>query len=218
MEEMNKLSDDKLLTSMQDLFDFYCDGVLEDLGKEMVSKFYRNEGGVYLNQSLNNQINARSEYREILQSITDKISEGMSFNNGNVDKLKIDIKAGPSFDISEGFENKGLKTAAQFWAFTGDRTVVGLSMLIHGTQAVDVYVLEQSVNPKTRTFTLRVEVDVYDDFSVDKCDTQKAIKKLKSLQILPYKGFIAWWILQHQRAHKAFITKIALGYDLSGSY
>jgi hypothetical protein len=66
-----------------------------------------------------------------------------------------------------------------------------------------------------------MRLDIRDDFGIDRCDIRSAIDKLKKRKLgyqLPYKGFIAWWILQHQRGFKPFINKMSFAYDISGEY
>jgi RHS repeat-associated protein len=207
-EGLEKETDEQLFKRMKDMFDFYCDGVFEDIGRRLIEKFKSNTGGVHEDLILNNHIKTRSEYKNILEFIGDKIEEQMKASSGNTAKLNIRLNSGPYFNPE--------KTDIIF-----DRTDIALATLIHGTQGTDINLYKAEVDKVKRNYKLTIQVDIWDDFGVDRCDVKGAIDKLKSRKVgyqMRYKGFIAWWILQHQRGYKPFINKMSFKYEVSGSF
>jgi RHS repeat-associated protein len=210
LEGLENETNEQLFDRMKDMFEYYCDGVFEDIGDEMVEHFRSGNGTTYTNQVLNNHVKTRSEYKDVLESVTDQIDASMKNSQGDVKKLRVNLDAGPNF-------NPGGKSD-----FVFDRSVLALATLVHGTQAVDVRLLNQEVDKVKRTYKLTIQVDIWDDFGVDRCDIVGALRTLKSKKLgmfqMRYKGFIAWWILQHLRGFKPYKVKMSYGYELKGTF
>jgi|GEM_PF-5214601 len=92
-------------------------------------------------------------------------------------------------------------------------------IMIHGTQKADFYLNNFTINPTTGAFYAEFTVNLFDDFGLELSDVTKFMKKriIGMFKVPDLDGLKAWYILQHQRGYKAFVTRISSTFSVSGS-
>ncbi len=186
---LQKIGNEALFTYMLDLFEFYSIGDMEGVSREFVERFKQNRGGIYENTRLNNAIKNSAEFKIFAEVLVKQFHQLLGANGGDVSKVNLNIQKGPFFDGK--FD--------------------GLGIVVHGVQAVKVFLSDFSINQKTGKYRSSIRVELYDDFGLSRRDVTQFN------DFTPYRsGLDAWWILQHQRGYKPFTTKITLLLDFSG--
>jgi hypothetical protein len=76
--------------------------------------------------------------------------------------------------------------------------------------ATKVMITEYKLNGSK--YTLKYQVTLWDHFGLDKPD----MEKIHNLVPIAAEAFICWFILQHLRGYKPFVTKITFERSFSG--
>ncbi|HRN56501.1 MAG TPA: DUF3289 family protein [Agriterribacter sp.] len=181
--------DNKLFNNMHELFDFYSSGALKGVGKDMVNAFRQGVDGEYSNPLLNKAIQSNVESRRFAIEFTKLFHEKIKKSNGKIDFAPIAFDGSPNYN----------------------ETFSGLGITIHGTQGARVYLLKYTFYPETQKYHATFRVDLYDDFGV-------SLEDVTSKWYAPhYNGLMAWWILQHRRGYRPFVTKLSFTFTTSQS-
>lgn len=81
-----------------------------------------------------------------------------------------------------------------------------MDIIVHGVQSARLFLTGFGFNKQTGNYYADVRFELYDDFGLSRDDVTKF-----NPYTTPCKwGLDAWWILQHQRKYKPFVTKISI--------
>lgn len=83
----------------------------------------------------------------------------------------------------------------------------GLTIAVNDTAAYEVEVLSYSMT-SAQDFSACIRITLYDHFGLDRPDLEKIYVDLA--------GFRAWFILQHIRGYRPFITVMENDFDING--
>ncbi|MDQ8003308.1 MAG: DUF3289 family protein [Pedobacter sp.] len=158
----------------------------------MIDRFENNIGGTFENATLTAHVKQSVQYQNFLRRFGERLSGELTEVNGNIDNvIKLETN-----DIRPIFNS-------------GWNKFSGLQIAINDTEAHEIKLL----NFKTEggvLWSADVEVTIIDHFGLDKADALKYQAK--------HRGFAAWWLLQHTRAYKPFVTKVVIKSSVGGRY
>jgi hypothetical protein len=188
----------------------------------MIEKFQRNEGGVYENEILTNYIKKHVSTKRYCDELVRYIKTKLKDNDGDVSKLEDNMAY---WETKESEDNRKMVAKKSFFQPTygtfssiediisgekWENTFVGATIALNDIWATEVTITEYDLNECTRKYTGKFQVTLWDHFGLDVDD----IKWYKAAGYL--ECFMTWFILQHFRGYKPFITKITFDWKFSG--
>jgi len=192
---LDQMTDEELFHEMTELFKFYSSGDLQKVAEYFIMRFRQNEGGVYENETLNDYINSSFEFINFRQNFYKNFEAALKAADGDASKI----------------ESVPLPDLPQFNSIFG-----GLGIIVHGTQMAKIYIEEISVNRTSGNYYAVFNIQLFDDFGVSRKDVLKFQNKSVSP---PYtNGLQAWWILQHRRNYRPFVTRYSGTFMIEGNY
>lgn len=190
-------NDATLAAYMNQLMESLSIGDMETVALEMSSKFQRGEGGVYTSDILNSKVRNNSAFREyhinFLNEVQRKLKEA-NYDPNNIEPISMK-----------------LLNFSSFW----DK-VSGLGITIHQVWSVKAELKNYFYNKCSYFYGFDLEYTFYDHFGLDWDD----IVKHGGDRIPQYHTgdfFKAWYILQHYRSAKPFITEIKNSVHIGGN-
>jgi hypothetical protein len=165
---------------------------MRTLTSQMADKFESNTGGTFENAILTKNVKQSVQYQNFLRKFGEDLGKELTRKSGNINQIS-EIKTN---DYRPKFNDIWNKFA-------------GLQIAINDTEANEVKLL----NFRTEAGVLwyaDIEVTIYDNFGLDKHDALIYQGK--------HSGFAAWWLLQHTRGFKPFVTKIVIKSSIEGRY
>lgn len=187
-DEWANYTDDQLFEFLKKMAtDLFSTGDLETNNLAMIDHFKDNTGTDYSNPILTKAVQKHESTQRFIEEIKVVLSR----------KVLAEKEALSMTSVTKG----ELDDYRPVYNSTGDTFAGGLTFAINDTWAhkADVvfydYVSDSNFKGKLKVF-------IYDDFGLDKPDV---IKKYGYLQ-----GFRAWFILQHERGYKPFVTVVEL--------
>ena len=195
---MSKLSNEHLFVLFTDLTTllFAQDAMQENLVR-MINRFKSNTGGIYEDEVLNKTAFNNSNTQEFFNYIEQKL------------KLKIQKNRGHLWNV----QDKVIKTTAsakkhERVVYNND-TLGGLTIATNDIWAHEVQLTAcRTVN---NICTATYEVTLWDHFGLDLPDLEK---KFNLLPVASY-AFASWFVLQHLKGYKPFLTKIKFSKEFS---
>ncbi len=184
-------TDEELFSRMKALFEWTSRGRLRTVALEMFNKFRKNEGGIYQSSLLNEEVNWNVEFRQWVQDFADVFARDIKMVRGNLTRLALQQNM-PVFSFGNLIDK-----------------ALGLGITLHQVYACKAELLNYEFNKTTGDYKGIFKITLLDDFGLDKPD----VIKNKSRFFVPPKGgsgFKAWWILQHYRCYRPFITEIVI--------
>lgn len=158
----------------------------------MADRFESNIGGTFENATLTAHVKQSVQYQNFLRTFGERLSGKLTEVNGNIDNIP-EISTN---DIRPKFNGTWNK-------------FVGLQIAINDTESHEIKLLNFRTEGGV-LWSADVEVPIYDNFGLDKADA------------LTYQGnhsgFSAWWLLQHTRGYKPFVTKVVIKSGIGGRY
>jgi hypothetical protein len=187
-------SDAELFSSMRNLL--WKTSVLSpdmrSVTSQMADRFESNIGGEFVNATLTQKVKLSVQYQNFLKTFGERLSERLTASNGNINNVS-EIPTNGIRPIFNGFWNK----------------FAGLQIAINDTEAHEIKLLNFRTDHSNLWYA-DVEVTIYDNFGLDKADVLKYQGK--------HLGFAAWWLLQHTRSYKPFVTKVVIKSRINGTY
>ncbi|MDH7462297.1 DUF3289 family protein [Chitinophagaceae bacterium 26-R-25] len=183
-------TDSKLFADMESLISKLSYGAYYTVARRMFEHFKLSRGGQFADELLNELVSQDVSFVEWCNYFFRKLSEWIKEEKGNVCNMK-------------------KKTIQRFSFDCFDHRWHGLGIMIHQVQAIDVELLEFEMNEKNGNYKGKVKIHLYDHFGLDKVDVEKGHARYTQ----PWgseDGFKAWWILQHYRWCKPFLTHIEI--------
>ncbi len=197
---------------------YFAIGELQKNLERMIAKFRRNEGGVYEDEALNKAIIENPATDEYCKKVEDYIAEQLK---NNFSKLEIVEDKDPYFEVRNGiFKNnknereeiakKDFSRPAYTWK--KDWNVLrGETISLNDIWATEV-IMKELVFENDIDYIVKYKVTLWDHFGLNLSDMEKIFN------IIPSAGetFVCWFILQHLRGYKPFITKITFEKEFKG--
>jgi len=191
IKEFSKKSDSELFTLFYDEAENVSKGKLEENIKRMILRMQNNQGGEYSHIDLSNAVIEHENTKKFIQSVKNWVVSFLKEYKNNLENLEI-------IDNSEGvIYNTSFKTKVDKPKFNNNSdTLSGIQIAINDVWAYQIYLNKYYLeNGKPHG---ELEFHFYDHFGLDYPDIEK----------FDYDIFIAWFILQHFRGYKPFITSI----------
>lgn len=204
MKVSNEYSDDStLFVDFRLMVSLMARGDLNDNIYAMIDKFEANTGGVYENPKLTAAVKASDSTKQFCREIEDEIADRIKKGGGDLSKVE-------DRQVYFGKENDYKKTHPYGHpAFTYKREwnlLKGLTIAINDVWCYKITLL--SYKETGDTYKAKYEVQLWDHFGLDLPDMQKFYSYGA--------GFRAWFLLQHHRGFKPFLTKMVFTNEFSG--
>lgn len=180
---------DQLMTSLSI-------GQMETVALEMSARFQKGSGGTYKSDILNSEIANHGAFVIYHNEFLGKLQHELANHNYDVEKIT---------PISMRLLN-----FSSFW----DK-VSGLGITIHQVWSVKAELIEYKYNKCSKVWTANLLYTFYDHFGLDWDDIVKHGKD-RIPQYHTGDFFKAWYILQHYRNAKPFITEITRKVFIAG--
>lgn len=172
-------------------------GDLEVVVLKMIDRFKSNVGGEFIDPVLTKKVKEHASTIRFSDSIKTHITDTLIREKGNLKPLKNEIVHWT--DNAFGHPRFGT------W---GDKFAGGLTICMNDTWAYEVSVTEYEVDGTS--FKGKYKIMLYDNFGLDQPDVEKVYSWLI--------GFRSWYILQHMKNYKPFITTIELEETFEGTF
>ena len=171
---------------------------LKSAALSMVAKFKKNEGGVFTNTVLTNAVLNHEMTVIFCKRIEAGIQIKIKENKGFVPALKSDN----IYLNSNRYGRPSFNTVGNI--------ISGLTIMVNDTWAYKVVISYFNTNDGIN-YEIKYKVILYDHFGLDMPDLQAHPERLALA------GFKAWFVLQHIRNYKPFITEIAFEKTFKGN-
>jgi hypothetical protein len=198
-----------------DLFKIFKEGTNQftrlgngDVLHAMVDKAQRNEGGEYSNANLTRTAAEYDKCKKFMDDVTKIIIGEIKKSRNNIQRFKINnpqTNNGIIFPILE--KNKINRPLL-------DGNFNGLRIAVNDVWAYQVFIKGCTISGSQ--YKLDLEYIFWDHFGLDMPDIEK-FGDGAPLGV-SYDIFIAWFIVQHFRGYKPFITKIPIVKSYKGSF
>jgi hypothetical protein len=187
-------SDAELFSSMRNLLwkTSVLSPEMRSVTTQMADRFENNIGGTFENATLSQKVKLSVQYQNFLKTFGKELSKELTKTSGKINQIP-NIETNSFRPIFNGFWNK----------------FAGLQIAINDTEAHEIKLLNFRTEYSTFWYA-DVEVTIYDNYGLDKADALKYQGK--------HLGFAAWWLLQHTRSYKPFVTKVVIKSRINGSY
>lgn len=172
-------------------------GELEAVALRMIAKFQSNSGGEFTDDVLTQKVQEHESTKRFVASLTEVITSTIRREGGDITSLK-----------NETIDWNGKPYGRPRFSTLGDTFTGGLTICINDVWAYEVSITEYEVNASN--FKGKFKVTLFDQFGLDKPDVDKKFGYLQ--------GFRSWFLLQHRRNYKPFITKIEFENSFEGNF
>lgn len=243
LEEVN-LSDQELLNRFKTLVKFTATGALQRNNLAMVDNFGMaktksplNSINVppdkYSNPILTEEVFKHPSTVEFLRHIDEQFQLNLKEKNGNLNKVKL---AGKVVYLDRPRFSTPLNPLDAIKEGNYD-VLKGLMIAINDTWGFRVTATEYDFDSDAKSYQVRMQVKIFDGFGLDVEDINKfghldnhknkallgaplhlpTAIAARELMIVAGKGFRAWFILQHFKGYRPFVTEMEQPYIIEGS-
>ena len=184
-------NDSKNWVPSQDLFDLMkvlfkgvtiCDDELAACGSDFIKHFKESSGQMFYHKTLSKKVCNSPQMRNYIRDF--------GFELGK--KIKSDTKINTVTEVKMGTNHPVFSSLFDQYN--------GLKIHVNDTEETKVWIQKLYYSPENSYWVADIYFEVYDHFGMDKNDAITYQSK--------FLGFAAWWILQHQRNYKPFVTLI----------
>ncbi len=216
IEEYNDNTDDELFDIFRNDLDDWALGDLDDNLHDMVDFFKRNSktSNKYEDRRLTNAIANHEKTKQFIEGFSPLLKKALDNNVHLLNNLKVkDTKSQfvkTQYDKGVGGNPSvlGIEGLQDLNSLKYDDKFSGLGISVDGTQAYNISLIEFTLEDSS--YQGKFKLEIFDHFGLDSADILKdTIRK--------HEEFICWFMLQHLRGFKPFITYIPLTYNFSGS-
>lgn len=189
---------------------YFAKGLLEGNLKRMIAKFKSNEGGIYEDEVLNQAIINSEVTKTYCSDVERYLSENIRNNIATLDKLEDKAPyLGSSRKIKDLRSQKNKNFTRPIYNVNKTE---GLTIALNDIWATQIVIKE--LKNTSKDYTCKYEVILWDHFGLDLPDMEKVFN------IIPSVGetFVCWFILQHLRGYKPFVTKIKFEKEFKGTF
>ncbi|MCZ2394887.1 MAG: DUF3289 family protein [Chitinophagales bacterium] len=174
-------------------------GELEKVAIEMINNFKENQGKEFSNAVLNNHVAKNDSTKAFYENIELGIKALLHLSKGDPSIL---------FDDSIYLESDNRFGRPKFSTYS-DTFLGGLTICINDTWAYEINITSFDSNDGVN-YSIEYTIILYDHFGLD-------LQDLKVEKYYLLYGFRAWFILQHLRNFKPFVTKIEIKKTMTGN-
>lgn len=210
----DNLTDEQLFWNFKNTAEIYfARGELEGNLNRMIAQFRRNQGGIYEDEILTEKIVQHPNTTEYCQKVEDYIAEKLKTKFSKLE----DVEDKESyFLINEDYQSIKKKRDKEFSkpSYSYDNPIEatkGLTIALNDIWSAEVILKEVTLNEDD--YTVKYQVTLWDHFGLDLPDMEKKFNIIPSLGEV----FVCWFILQHLRGFKPFITKITFIKEFIGN-
>jgi hypothetical protein len=211
----NQLSDDALFWDFEETASMYfATGELEGNLKRMIAKFKKNEGGVYEDEVLTKHVKTNKATTKYCQDIDDYIAQKLKEYKGDTELIEDGtIYLGTKKTITADRTKIGKSHFSRpLYSYDNLSNVTGgLTIALNDIWATQVILTD--IKFSGEQYTGKYEVTLWDHFGLDLPDMEKKFNIIPSVG----EAFVTWFVLQHLRGYKPFITKITFTHNFSGN-
>lgn len=204
---------------------WFARGELEENLNRMIDKFMKNEGGVYEDEVLTRHIIEHPNTIEYCEKVEDYIAEQLKKNFSKLEEVedkepyfstnKIDENGRLIFANKNNLRKDIEKSNFSKPSFSYGKSLLeaakGLTIALNDIWAAEVVL--KAVRLNEEDYTAKYEVTLWDHFGLDKPDLEKRFAAYPSIK----ESFICWFVLQHLRNYKPFVTKITFIKEFIGN-
>lgn len=194
-EIRDKTNDELWIGFKRMVKDLFSVGELETVALDMIEKFKRSEGGEYTNSILTKYVQNHPSTTRFCLSIEDEIAERLNKYKGttNIEDAQIHFT-----------DNESGKFGKRSWGHPQFSTLKdtfygGLTICMNDTWAYEIKLIKFN-KFDNGNYEATYKIALYDHFGLDMPDIEKKYYYLM--------GFRYWFILQHIRGFKPFVTKV----------
>lgn len=172
----------------------FSTGELEIVAEKMIEHFKSNTGTNFTNSTLTKYIKKHPSALRFCSSMEELIKNRLKENNGYISKISFK-------NYNNGDETPRMQD--EVWGHPRFNTIKdtfagGLTICMNDTWSYEVLVTKKKEVDDKINITYKIKL--FDHFGLDKPDVQKIYKYGA--------GFRAWFVLQHARNYKPFITEV----------
>lgn len=183
-----KTDDWKLFLNMKGLATIFSLVSGRDNALAIIKNFEMNTGKTYSSNYMNEQLKKHETFKEFVygkDGVLENLCKELRNKNGNINRINF-LSNGEIDSISVKFNTfKDLAT--------------GMKISVDGITAFKIYVDNYRLI-SMNTFNCDLRILIFDHYGVDWEDMQKFMKY--------HDGFPSWYVLQHVRGYKPFITRM----------
>jgi hypothetical protein len=179
-------------------------GDLYDNIYSMIDKFERNEGGIYENPKLTEAVKANPSTIRFCAGIEDEMAERIKKAGGELTSME-DKKI--YYGDEAGYRSSHPYGHPSFPYSRDYNLIKGLTIAINDVWSYKVTLT--SFKQEGQNYKAKYEIQLWDHFGLDLPDMQKFYSYGA--------GFRAWFLLQHLRGYKPFLTKVQFEKEFSGT-
>ncbi|RAV27887.1 DUF3289 family protein [Sinomicrobium soli] len=208
MKGTMKMSEDRLWDTFSTMvLDIFAWGELNDVALKMIAHFKANTGTEFSDPVLTRHAKEHPSTKRFCKEIERMIVERLKKEDGALALIQHKFYNGNNGDTPRTYDmNYGhprFKYNEDGWS--GKK---GLTILVNDTWAYEVSIT--GFEEKKKDFKITYKVTLYDHFGLDEPDLEKNYYYME--------GFRAWFVLQHLRGYKPFITKMEFENTFNGAY
>ncbi|WP_294281831.1 DUF3289 family protein [uncultured Chryseobacterium sp.] len=172
-------------------------GSMETVALEMADRFKKGTGGTYKSEVLNKEIANNAAF--------------VTYHNKFLAELKKELKKNNYDPAQMAIISMSLLNFSSFW----DK-VSGLGITVHQVWSAKAEIIDYSYNRCTKVWNGKLKYTFYDHFGLDWDDIVKHGEDMIP-QYHTGDFFKAWYILQHYRSAKPFITEMERNVVIGGN-
>lgn len=189
---------------------YFAKGVLEGNLKRMIAKFKSNEGGIYEDNVLTETIVNSQVTKDYCQEVETYLAESIQKNITSLDKLEDKKPYFGNFNTIKADRQNNNKNFSR--PIYNVEKFEGLTIALNDIWSTQIVVKELKNN--NNSYTCKYEVILWDHFGLDLPDMEKVFNIIPSIG----EAFVCWFILQHLRGYKPFVTKIKFEKEFEGTF
>ncbi len=180
----------ELETRMEGLLTSLSTGSMQTVALEMLQRFVSGSGETYESETLNSQVRKNPAFLDYHRSFGGDLASALgacNYDPNQIKQLPMKLLNFSSFSDKIG----------------------GLGITIHQVWSARAEISNFSLHCGTRIWSCNVHYTLYDHFGLDWADIRKHGDDHIPLPSTG-NGFKAWYILQHYRSAKPFLTRISI--------
>ncbi|WP_271783488.1 DUF3289 family protein [Aquimarina algiphila] len=213
IEKYNKKTDEKLFDIMINDLDDWARGDLDDNLVAMVDFFKVNTSTSdnYEDDRLTKAIAEHERTLSFINGFNPLLASKINENIESLNDMKVnDSKTQYTKEDYQGKEEEllGVEGLQELKSLAYSDKFSGLGISVNGTQAYNVFLKE--FKREGDSYQGKLELEILDHFGLDGTD-------ILGDKFYDQEEFICWYMLQHLRGYKPFITKISINYSFSGT-
>jgi hypothetical protein len=201
---------------------YFASGELQGNIKRMIAKFKRNEGGVYEDKVLTKYVSDNPNTKIYCNYVEEYIAEKLKENHIDLEKTEDkriyfnndNQKRRDNGKVTDKKDKGGniIPFSKPTYSYDNLSNVTGgLTIALNDIWAAEVMLTELRFD--NDNYKGKYQVTLWDHFGLDLPDMEKVFNLIPSVG----ETFVTWFILQHLRGYKPFITKMTFEREFSGN-